>query len=75
MIVENILTLLSAQQPLNTFDKLVSVSVGVNADFLQLFVTHVNQHIQGDLELFLDRSQISLSHQPEECCAFVPLCH
>lgn len=45
-----LLTLLTTQQPLNTFDKFVSVAVGVNANLLQLLVTHVSQHIKGDLE-------------------------
>lgn len=43
-------TLLAAQQPLNTLDELVSVAVRVNSNLLQLLVTHVSQHVQGDLK-------------------------
>lgn len=42
----SILTLLASQQSLDALDEFVSVTVGVDADLLQLFVTHVCQHIQ-----------------------------
>ena len=41
----SLLTLLAAQQPLNTLDELVSVAVGVNPNLLQLLVAHVSQDI------------------------------
>ncbi len=49
-MIRCLLTLLAAQQPLHTLDKFVSVAVGINSNLLQLLVTHVSQHIQGDLE-------------------------
>ena len=47
---DDVVTLLAAQQPLNTLDQLVSVSVRVDSDLLQLLVTHVGQNIQADLD-------------------------
>lgn len=44
------LTLLAAQQPLHALDQFVSVAVRVDPDLLQLLVTHVGEHVQGDLE-------------------------
>lgn len=44
-----VLTLRPADEPLHSFDDLVSVSVGVYADLLQLTVTHLHQHIQSNL--------------------------
>lgn len=51
-------TLLTAQQPLNAFDKFVSVPVRVDPDLLELLVSHIGQHIQGDLK----QQQNEVSH-------------
>lgn len=44
------LTLLATQQPLHSLNEFVAVAVGIDPDLLQLLVTHVNQHVQGNLE-------------------------
>lgn len=43
------LTLLASQQPLDALNQFVSVTVSVDADLLQLLVTHVCQHVQRNL--------------------------
>lgn len=43
------LTLLPPQQSFNTLDQFVSVAVSIDPDFLQFFMTHISQDVQGDL--------------------------
>lgn len=43
------LTLLTSQQPLDALDEFVPVTVGVDADLLQLLMTHICQHVQRNL--------------------------
>lgn len=53
--------MLTAQQSLDAFDKLVAVTVRVDADLLQLLVAHISQHVQSDLrdEATVDQTQKS----------------
>lgn len=55
-------TLLTAQQPLNAFDKFVSVPVRIDPDLLELLVSHISQHIQGDLIQQVNTNQNNGSH-------------
>lgn len=55
-------TLLTAQQPLNAFDKFVSVPVRIDPDLLELLVSHISQHIQGDLIQQVNTNQNEGSH-------------
>lgn len=41
-----LLTLLTSQQPLDALDEFVSVTVGIDANLLQLLMAHVCQHVQ-----------------------------
>ena len=42
-------TLRTADEPLYSFNDLVPVAIGVDANLLQLLVAHLNKHVQGYL--------------------------
>lgn len=56
------LTLLTAQQSLDAFDKLVAVTIRIDADLLQLLMAHISQHVQSDLRDKVIRDQMQKSN-------------
>lgn len=48
--LKQVYTLLSRNQPFNSFNDFVPMAISINSNFLQFFVSHFNQHIQCYLE-------------------------